>query len=74
VAGLFWEKSTAGWWLISRANMSLLLSCMWVFTCKTISNLLCLHDLRVQVLRNDRWAHGTWQVHVLWSGTGNLFN
>jgi hypothetical protein len=20
VAGLFWEKSTAGWWLISQAN------------------------------------------------------
>jgi hypothetical protein len=20
VAGLFWEKSTAGWWLISRKN------------------------------------------------------
>jgi hypothetical protein len=25
VAGLFWEKSTAGWWLISRAN-SLIIS------------------------------------------------
>jgi hypothetical protein len=21
VAGLFWEKSTVGWWLISQANM-----------------------------------------------------
>jgi hypothetical protein len=21
MAGLFWEKSTAGWWLISQANM-----------------------------------------------------
>jgi hypothetical protein len=24
VAGLFWEKSTAGWWLISRTNMLLI--------------------------------------------------
>jgi hypothetical protein len=22
VAGLFWEKSTAGWWLISQTNMA----------------------------------------------------
>jgi hypothetical protein len=41
VAGLFWEKSTAGWWLISQANrLPVLRSCSVLTVAASSSTLL----------------------------------
>jgi hypothetical protein len=38
VAGLFWEKSTAGWWLISQMNRAI----MYILYNKyTLERLVC---------------------------------
>jgi hypothetical protein len=37
VAGLFWEKSTAGWWLISQTNRAVKANEGFLFQCLKLS-------------------------------------